>query len=314
MLKIYDHIKSNSMGRPCIVNIAAEFYRKEGDDIAEVVKKLHGLENVIVVTMAGDGAPGDKISHSPASLGAKKDLKRLVVVGGADNEFKNLLQYDESFLNMVWAPIDNIFAPQFPDPRLREDQLRSYMYYEEHYSGTSSATAFVSGMLANYISRNPSSPTRVKDAVKELKALSYTRDPQDGQNVKLIWNGIASSEWPARPDARIKASVGSDKRLLIYRDREERLYVYEGSGSEDEEIYRQEVVARLEDLDSEHQGPGSEQRDLPSEHQGPGSEQRDLPSVEYRNIVSEHEGLVSEYQDLITEYENAAPEGTSSEW
>ncbi|KAK6532937.1 hypothetical protein TWF281_007108 [Arthrobotrys megalospora] len=199
ILRIYDHIKAYNPDRPCIINVSLIFKTSVGELAAGVIEELNALGNVIVVLAAGNGKPTEKLTGNPTILATRKDMKRLIIAGGSNGLFRNLYQFDDKFLNMVWAPVDRSVLSVFPDPRTPEDQIRDHMYYQRFPGGgTSVAAALVSGMLATYISRNMGSfgANQMDDAVKKLKDLSYKRNPGDRDGVKIIWNGITSDQWP----------------------------------------------------------------------------------------------------------------------
>ncbi|KAK6518741.1 hypothetical protein TWF506_005880 [Arthrobotrys conoides] len=168
-----------------------------------VMYKFESLENVIFVTSAGNGKPEQRIWSTPESLGIFKQYTRLVVVGATNNRLHNVHQFNDSYVNMVWAPTRPALHLTFPHPAIAENLIEDHMYYAMADGGTSTAAALVTGLLANYISQNLDSKTRMDDAVTKLKELAHARIPKDAkgepldpQVMPVAWNGIPTSLWP----------------------------------------------------------------------------------------------------------------------
>ncbi|KAK6529983.1 Secreted subtilisin-like serine protease sub4 [Orbilia ellipsospora] len=220
LLKMYDHIRSRNANRPCVVQLAIIFTRDEEELVrtdsvgvfaratteafGDALKELLKLENVILVASAGNLDPDQPIQHYPAVLGADKTIKNIVVVGAATEDNRNLYQYDDSFENFVWAPgqsVVTIYAPITGQPEL--------MGYQSD-SGTSIASAAVSGILSVFLSRdtNPVLKNRMEDAVSTLKRFAFERI-NDG--VPVIHNGILSYQWPLSDRPRRSFRINSLK-------------------------------------------------------------------------------------------------------
>ncbi|RVD81152.1 uncharacterized protein DFL_009027 [Arthrobotrys flagrans] len=139
----------------------------DGDEmtkpLVEILSKLTDLENVILVSTAGNGEPGAPILHYPSRLAVNGPKRRHVVVGGTDVNGLNVYQYDPKIPNFVWAQ--------------------------------SEATATVAGTLAMYISRDIESKARLEDAITKLKELSWKRNPE---GVPTIHNGVTPDQWPEK--------------------------------------------------------------------------------------------------------------------
>ncbi|KAK6516266.1 hypothetical protein TWF506_006175 [Arthrobotrys conoides] len=201
LLSVYDDIMDRyvNLDIPCIINFSVAFtlarFDRDSPDIeygdklagtiSDIFSKLMDLDNVIIVSAAGNGKPGKPINTYPARLGLDlPDRKNQVVVGGTRVDGLNMFQYDTNMPNFVWAPGENVWVYGHKDPNT----------IVEPVSGTSLAAAAVSGMLAMYISRDIDSNTRTEDAVTKLKTLSWKRNPN---GVPIIHNGITPDQWPA---------------------------------------------------------------------------------------------------------------------
>ncbi|EPS35749.1 hypothetical protein H072_10770 [Dactylellina haptotyla CBS 200.50] len=203
LMEIYNHIKSRNLGRPCIVTMALRLPVTYQDEktrptlyhaFLDLSAKIIGLGNVIMVASAGNGRSDERIRNFPAILAADNRFRNLVVAGGADSYyFQNMYQFDNGFVNFVWALGGNLTVATTPDPRLHPTEVTLDDYYRDYYrTGTSGATAIVSGMLASYISRNMKSKTRIVDAIKQLKKFSYPNAPG---GVPMIHDGITLDKW-----------------------------------------------------------------------------------------------------------------------
>ncbi|KAF3166146.1 hypothetical protein TWF751_008847 [Orbilia oligospora] len=201
LLYTYDNIINRyvDLDIPCIISIAWQFglgrrdrgspLLEEGDTIAkpfvEILNKLMDLDNVIMVSSAGNGKPGDPIIHYPSRLGLDAPKRRHVVVGGTDRKGLNMWQFDTKIPNFVWAPSEGIWTYGHTSADV----------FVEPVSGTSIAEATVAGMLAMYISLDLDSNTRLEDAITKLKTLSWKRNPE---GVPIIHNGITPDQWPEK--------------------------------------------------------------------------------------------------------------------
>ncbi|KAK6508979.1 hypothetical protein TWF481_003745 [Arthrobotrys musiformis] len=193
ILRIYDHIKSQNPDKPCIISITTKAdFDIEGSTtkslaagmVKEIMYKLRDLENVIVVTYAGNENPDVKISDIIPKLGADKSLTNSVVAGAVDKNGLNYCQSDAAFRNMVWAQGQDVEIPTWP---------KGYRHKDVD-GGTSMASATVSGILASYLSQDLRLRNRVENAVERLKSLSWE---WNSSGPPVIHNGITPDQWPA---------------------------------------------------------------------------------------------------------------------
>ncbi|KAK6508980.1 hypothetical protein TWF481_003746 [Arthrobotrys musiformis] len=208
LIKTYDDIiyYYADLNIPCIISmswiigIKRGFHEtpdpiKNGDTLSkildDILSRLTNLDNVILVTAAGNEDPSVPISSYPPGFAINKQPEKHVVVGGTDQNGLNMFQYDANLQNFVWAPADDVRSL---------GPLDSWPSHTILFKGgTSVATASVSGMLAMYISRSSDDDltpkSRLTNAIAKLKQLSWKRNPK---GVPIIHNGITPAEWPEK--------------------------------------------------------------------------------------------------------------------
>ncbi|KAK6535980.1 hypothetical protein TWF281_000228 [Arthrobotrys megalospora] len=199
LLKMYDHIRTYNPHKPCIINMSMDLdyvisVEATGvtigkSDIKDLLMEILKLDNIILVSAAGNAKPGVPITKYPSFLATQAGAykRRHVVVGATDDVGFNQYQYDEDMPYFVWAPtwdVEHMWT--------RDDGSLKFVVGDG--GATSLAAATVSGMLAMYISRNLGSKTRLDDAIRDLKDLAWQRNPRA---VPLIHNGITPAQWPA---------------------------------------------------------------------------------------------------------------------
>ncbi|KAK6524073.1 hypothetical protein TWF694_005736 [Orbilia ellipsospora] len=209
LLKVYDHIKAVNSKSPCIINMS---YGETGyttqhplyeETYRDIVLALSALPNVVMVASAGNEpsvrqAPqtlkrgGTPIIDAPQIFG--KDLDNFVLVGAATDTLENQFQVDTTYKNFVWARGKKITTVKPYDPRNAPDEFLGDWYQFGREGATSVATATVSGMLANYLSRSLGSKTAIKDAISLLKKNSVIRSRG---GVPIISSGVTPSQWPS---------------------------------------------------------------------------------------------------------------------
>ncbi|KAK6497528.1 Suppressor of the cold-sensitive snRNP biogenesis mutant brr1-1 [Arthrobotrys musiformis] len=185
LTKLYRHIDKNSKQKPVIVNISLnagylpQTKDKTIEDIRaalnEVWDRLMRLDHVIVTSASGVSEWSDKdVTFSWPNVRAedKKSSPNLVIVGGVDKEGLGIFQKPKSNYQAVYAPAYAV-------------KITSNIGYQLT-TGTSFASAFTAGVLANYLSRDPK--LSAPGAVKQLLDLSHKRH-KDGPPV--VWTGVS---------------------------------------------------------------------------------------------------------------------------
>ncbi|KAK6524874.1 hypothetical protein TWF281_011775 [Arthrobotrys megalospora] len=188
MIAALDRGGQSSEISPVIVNLSLSAgYLVDTDDavkkqvretLEEVWGKLMGLKNVIVTAASGVSEwDEDNVAYSWPVIESKDGKKspNLIVVGGVDPEGNGIFQRPPKDSQAVFAPAYAV-------------KIASNIGYQLT-TGTSFASAYAAGILANYLSRDPS--LNAEGARDLLIKNSYARK---SGGPPVIWAGITRDE------------------------------------------------------------------------------------------------------------------------
>ncbi|RVD87421.1 uncharacterized protein DFL_001657 [Arthrobotrys flagrans] len=191
--KLYSHITTKNAGNRVIVNLSmnAGYFREVSDpkkadpienDIRDglsiVFDELAKLENVIITSASGVAEWTEKdAAWSWPNQRAEyfKTSQNLIIVGGVDKEGHGIFQRPKDKFQQVYAPAYAV-------------KIASNIGYQLT-TGTSFASAYAAGILANYMSRDKR--LTAKAARELLVKNSY---PRVKGGPKVIWTGITQDE------------------------------------------------------------------------------------------------------------------------
>ncbi|KAK6343461.1 hypothetical protein TWF730_011050 [Orbilia blumenaviensis] len=181
MLKIYDDIVDNYKGKPVVINISLSISEKRFGWSCEIIRrifrKLRDMGDVIVVTAAGNSAPGVQISMFPATLAGEAEFEDFVIPVGGVTRGTLENKYQTAPWMKVWAA-GTVKAPK--------GAKRGW----GSVSGTSFASPQVAALLAYFRGMGMTK----KQAIRALYEYAYERmDPEvevEGPRPRVAYTGI----------------------------------------------------------------------------------------------------------------------------
>ncbi|EWC47122.1 hypothetical protein DRE_03491 [Drechslerella stenobrocha 248] len=178
LVRVYEEITANRKDKLNIINLSMSAGYFEHDDpisrgiqaaMKEVWQEFQKLDNVLITAASGVGEWGEDTPFSwPVIEGIESTSKNMIIVGGVDEDGIGIYQNHERI---------KIHAPAY------RVKIASNIGYQLS-TGTSFASAFVAGVLANYGSRYPE-----KTAAELKKMLEENAYPRIKGGPAVVWTG-----------------------------------------------------------------------------------------------------------------------------
>ncbi|KAF3211300.1 hypothetical protein TWF679_006466 [Orbilia oligospora] len=188
LVKLYRHIVTKNKKNRVILNLSmnAGYFRENNDPIEDDIRDglsivfdaLAQMPNLIITSASGVSEWSQRhVAWSWPNMraGTPETAKNLVIVGGVDKHGNGIFQKPEPGFQQVYAPAYAV-------------KIASNVGYQLT-TGTSFASAYAAGVLANYLSRDPK--LEAQDALKMLIKNSY---PRVKGGPKVVWLGITMKD------------------------------------------------------------------------------------------------------------------------
>ncbi|KAK6506084.1 Suppressor of the cold-sensitive snRNP biogenesis mutant brr1-1 [Arthrobotrys conoides] len=188
LMKVYNHITTHNKNNKVILNLSmnAGYLRERKsaidtdirDGLELVFADLTALPNLIITSASGVSEWSQKgvaWSWPNVKAASQKTAKNLIIVGGVDQKGNGIFQKPEKDFQQVFAPAYAV-------------KIASNVGYQLT-TGTSFASAYAAGVLANYLSKNVE--LTAQEAINLLIQRSFPRI-KGGPNV--VWSGVTQQE------------------------------------------------------------------------------------------------------------------------
>ncbi|KAF3273591.1 Basic amino-acid permease [Orbilia oligospora] len=209
LVKLYRHIVTKNKKNRVILNLSmnAGYFRENNDPIENDIRDglsivfdaLAEMPNLIITSASGVSEwTQEHVAWSWPNMRAEtpQTAKNLVIVGGVDKEGYGIFQKPEPGFQQVYAPAYAV-------------KIASNVGYQLT-TGTSFASAYAAGVLANYLSRDPK--LEPQEALKMLIQRSY---PRVKGGPKVVWLGITMKDagitYGSRPGPGVICKRDDDK-------------------------------------------------------------------------------------------------------